>query len=78
IYTHIHTLNVIGDSFLFAGKLFIAILSGSSIGVAIFYLADEGLQAYWMLPSILVALFAFVFASMLMSVVEVVIDTGTV
>ncbi len=68
-------INVIGDSLLVVGKLFVAIVSGFITGLMTFFLSPTGSDGGFVMPMVIVGACGYGFAHLFMSVYEMAIDT---
>jgi solute carrier family 44 protein 1 (choline transporter-like protein) len=75
IWTHVvsvATINGIGDFVLFLGKLAVAGVCGF---VAFIFLKNDPEIQFYMIPVLIIALFAFFVAHIILSLYEIVVDT---
>lgn len=66
------TINGIGDFVLFLGKVFVAVICGL---VGVLVLRDNEELNFYIIPVILISLFAFFIAHVVLSLYEIVVDT---
>eukprot|EP00768_Dysnectes_brevis_P007244 gnl/Dysnectes_brevis/604_a668_5822.p1 GENE.gnl/Dysnectes_brevis/604_a668_5822~~gnl/Dysnectes_brevis/604_a668_5822.p1 ORF type:complete len:689 (+),score=172.19 gnl/Dysnectes_brevis/604_a668_5822:61-2127(+) len=65
-------IQVIGDNLLLLGKFYVALSAGGAVGFVLWY---WDITSLYVVPTLLTAIISFLFASMIMSVAELAVDT---